>query len=60
MSHDHNQHIYGLNAEYVEDLYQQYLIDSSSVSDSWREYFSQLSTQDKSLHSLHERLREPR
>ena len=29
----------GSNTGYVEDLYQQYLEDPDSVSESWREFF---------------------
>jgi len=60
MSHNNNQHIYGLNADYIESLYQQYLEQPSSVSESWQEYFSQLSKSDKSLHAKHETLKESR
>lgn len=60
MSHNNNQHIYGLNADYIESLYQQYLEQPNSVSSSWQEYFSQLNKSDTSLHSKHEALRESR
>ncbi|MBV7435145.1 2-oxoglutarate dehydrogenase E1 component [Cardiobacteriaceae bacterium TAE3-ERU3] len=34
--------LYGGNAEYVEALYEQFLHDPESVSDTWRQYFSEL------------------
>ena len=60
MSHKNNQHIYGVNADYIESLYQQFLEQPSSVSETWREFFSQLGTDDASIHSLHKSLREAR
>ena len=35
-------HISGVNAAYVEEMYESYLRDPKSVSDDWREYFDQL------------------
>ncbi len=35
-------HISGGNAAYVEDLYDQYLVDANSVPDEWRVYFEKL------------------
>jgi 2-oxoglutarate dehydrogenase E1 component len=59
MSHKNNQHIYGGNAEYIESLYQQYIQDPSSVSQSWQQYFSQLDvSKDTQLHDLHHGIRE--
>ena len=58
MNHKNNQHIYGANAEYIESLYQQYLQDSTSVSQSWQQYFSQLDIRkDIPLHNLHQGIR---
>ncbi|MFK8027819.1 MAG: 2-oxoglutarate dehydrogenase E1 component [Gammaproteobacteria bacterium] len=58
MSHNNNQHIYGVNAEYIESLYQQYTQDPSSVSQSWQEYFSQLDVdEDIPLQDLHQSIR---
>jgi 2-oxoglutarate dehydrogenase E1 component len=34
--------LYGSNADYVESLYEQYLVDPSGVSPAWREYFASL------------------
>ncbi len=54
MSHHNNQHIYAVNAEYIELLYQQYIQDPTSVSQSWQQYFSQLDvSKDIPLHDLH-------
>ncbi len=36
--------LYGGNAAFIEDLYEQYLADPGSVSPAWREYFSALAT----------------
>ena len=35
-------HLSGGNAAYVEDLYEQYLVDPNSVPDEWRVYFEKL------------------
>lgn len=35
-------HLFGGNAPYVEELYEQYLDNPGSVSDKWRAYFDQL------------------
>ncbi len=35
-------HISGGNADYVEELYEQYLQDPNSVQDTWRSYFDSL------------------
>lgn len=37
-----NSQLFGGNAPFVEDLYEQYLIDASSVDAQWRTYFDQL------------------
>jgi 2-oxoglutarate dehydrogenase E1 component len=59
MSHHNNQHIYGVNAEYIESLYQQYSQDPSSVSSSWQQYFSQLDvSNDARLYDLHIKAKE--
>ncbi len=34
-----NSGLYGANAAYLEDLYESYLKDKSSVSEKWQEYF---------------------
>jgi len=38
-------YLYGSNAPFVEELYERYLADPASVSDSWREYFDKLQAQ---------------
>jgi 2-oxoglutarate dehydrogenase E1 component len=35
-------HISGSNAEYVEELYENFLADPVSVSEEWNHYFSSL------------------
>ncbi len=35
-------HISGGNADYAEQVYEQYLLDPNSVPESWREYFDKL------------------
>ncbi len=37
-----NSHLFGGNAPYVEELYENYLDNPASVSDKWREYFDAL------------------
>jgi len=38
-------YLYGQNAPFIEELYENYLADPASVSDSWREYFDHLQAQ---------------
>jgi 2-oxoglutarate dehydrogenase E1 component len=38
-------YLFGSNAPFVEELYESYLADPASVSDSWREYFDKLQAQ---------------
>jgi len=40
-----SSHFNGGNAAYVEDLYEQYLIDPNGVSDEWRAFFDSLPSQ---------------
>ena len=37
-----NTHLFGGNAPYVEEMYENYLADPGSVTDSWRDYFDAL------------------
>ncbi|MGH8803234.1 MAG: 2-oxoglutarate dehydrogenase E1 subunit family protein, partial [Polaromonas sp.] len=37
-----NTYLFGGNAPYVEEMYENYLANPGSVSDSWREYFDAL------------------
>jgi len=37
-----SSHIAGGNATYVEDLYEQFLLDPNSVPEQWRDYFNKL------------------
>ena len=37
-----SSHIAGGNATYVEDLYEQYLVDPNAVPEQWRDYFDKL------------------
>ncbi|NMG44011.1 2-oxoglutarate dehydrogenase E1 component [Aromatoleum toluvorans] len=38
-------HLFGSNAPFIEELYENYLSDPASVSESWREYFDKLQAQ---------------
>ncbi|MBL8444247.1 MAG: 2-oxoglutarate dehydrogenase E1 component, partial [Zoogloeaceae bacterium] len=40
-----SSHLFGTNAPFVEELYENYLEDPASVSESWREYFDNLQAQ---------------
>ena len=35
-------HLSGTNADYVEELYDQYLMDPDSIPDEWRHFFDSL------------------
>ena len=37
-----NSYLFGGNAPYVEEMYEAYLNDPGSVSESWRSYFDAL------------------
>jgi 2-oxoglutarate dehydrogenase E1 component len=37
-----NSHLFGGNAPYVEEMYENYLADPTSVPETWREYFDAL------------------
>ncbi len=37
-----NTHLFGANAPYVEELYENYLVNPGSVPDNWRDYFDAL------------------
>ncbi|PKO79322.1 MAG: 2-oxoglutarate dehydrogenase E1 component, partial [Betaproteobacteria bacterium HGW-Betaproteobacteria-13] len=38
-------HLFGSNAPFIEELYENYLADPASVSDTWRDYFDKLQAQ---------------
>ncbi|MBQ5428894.1 MAG: hypothetical protein IIU35_00650, partial [Neisseriaceae bacterium] len=38
-------YLFGSNAPYIEELYEQYLSDPHSVGDYWERYFDELSKQ---------------
>ncbi|EGZ44901.1 2-oxoglutarate dehydrogenase E1 component [Neisseria wadsworthii] len=38
-------YLFGSNAPYIEELYENYLNDPDSVNDHWKQYFSQLAAQ---------------
>ncbi|MBR0565827.1 2-oxoglutarate dehydrogenase E1 component [Azoarcus sp. L1K30] len=38
-------HLFGSNAPFIEELYENYLSDPASVSDTWRDYFDKLQAQ---------------
>ena len=37
-----NTYLFGGNAPYVEEMYENYLANPTSVTDTWREYFDAL------------------
>ena len=37
-----SSHISGGNLEYIEELYEAYLVDPAAVSEQWRKYFNDL------------------
>ncbi len=37
-----NSYLFGGNAPFIEDLYEQYLVNPGAVSEAWREYFDQM------------------
>jgi 2-oxoglutarate dehydrogenase E1 component len=37
-----NSHLFGANAPFIEDLYEQYLVNPGAVPEEWREYFDKL------------------
>ncbi|MEN9373607.1 MAG: 2-oxoglutarate dehydrogenase component [Pseudomonadota bacterium] len=41
-SYSSNTHLFGGNAPYVEEMYENYLANPASVADSWRSYFDAL------------------
>ena len=41
-AYEGNTYLFGGNAPYVEDMYENYLANPGSVSDNWREYFDAL------------------
>lgn len=38
-------HLFGSNAPFIEELYENYLADPASVPESWRAYFDNLQSQ---------------
>ncbi|MDO4723724.1 MAG: 2-oxoglutarate dehydrogenase E1 component [Comamonadaceae bacterium] len=47
-----NTHLFGSNAPYVEEMYENYLADPTSVPDGWRSYFDSLQNQPAADGSL--------
>ena len=37
-----NSYLFGGNAPFVEELYEQYLVNPGAVPEGWREYFDQM------------------
>lgn len=37
-----HSHLFGGNAPFIEELYEQYLADANSVTAEWRDYFDKL------------------
>ncbi len=44
-----SSHIAGGNATYVEDLYENYLVDPNAVPEQWRDYFDKLPLVDTEI-----------
>lgn len=54
MSHENDQQLFSGNADYIELLYEQYLSNPNSVSQTWQSYFKNLDTsEDKQLNETH-------
>ncbi|RYG05999.1 MAG: hypothetical protein EON92_20390, partial [Burkholderiales bacterium] len=41
-TYEGNTYLFGGNAPYVEEMYENYLANPGSVADNWREYFDAL------------------
>ncbi|VEB41081.1 2-oxoglutarate dehydrogenase E1 component [Chromobacterium violaceum] len=37
-----HSYLFGGNAPFIEELYEQYLVDANSVPQEWRDYFDKL------------------
>ncbi len=37
-----NSYLFGANAPFIEDLYEQYLVNPAAIADEWRDYFDRL------------------
>src|SRR5688500_11435015 len=37
-----NSYLFGANAPFIEELYENYLVNPASVPDAWREYFDRM------------------
>src|SRR5688500_3706101 len=37
-----NSYLFGANAPFIEDLYEQYLVNPGAIADEWRDYFDRL------------------
>lgn len=53
-----SSHISGGNAAYVEQLFEQYLVDPNAVPESWREYFNQLPVNGNVVEVPHSAIRQ--
>ncbi|MEM7304158.1 MAG: 2-oxoglutarate dehydrogenase E1 component [Pseudomonadota bacterium] len=54
MSHENDQQLFSGNADYIESLYEQFLVDPNKVSKVWQDYFKKLNTTaDKELNAAH-------
>ena len=49
--------LFGVNGDYVEALYEDYLLDSHSVEPSWREYFASMSDERALTDVAHSQVR---
>ncbi len=56
--HIKNSHLFGSNAPFVEELYENYLLDPDSISIEWRKYFDSFQENGKKNDVLHSRILE--
>jgi 2-oxoglutarate dehydrogenase E1 component len=53
MSHSEPSHLYSGNADFIEQLYEQYLLDANSVEPEWRDYFNELQASGEGVDIAH-------
>ncbi len=47
-----NSHLFGSNAPYIEEIYEEYLSNSDNVDDAWRQYFDNLQKDSKGIKDI--------
>lgn len=53
MSHSELSHLYSGNADFIEQLYEQFLADVNSVESEWHDYFKELQTSGEGVDIAH-------